>query len=321
MDLLPPLLPEETHVRAGENALVAGLAFALFWGCFALSWIASTRHVPAFRDFPAEKKADWCSRVNSTIHAVAVVVGVAVALTSISWDSDFMPTSSIRPASFIFSVAIGYFLCDLIIIIVWPVPMQMVIPYFINNFVACCAASQYGLLLFLLVELATLPLNARGFLESVGREDSKHHARAIYATYGVWAVTRTALPIYLVYVFWVYAYPPDRNDPVCLYPNLLGAHVIALFCVGVFFFVHTPEIVARRKADAAAAAGGGGGDANDAEAGGRDSEGDATGGDAPKSCVASLSISLSRGRHKEDVVDDSYDDVELGVLPRSARGS
>lgn len=44
------------------------------------------------------------NRVNSTIHAVAVVVGVAVALTSISWDSEFMPTSSIRPASFIFSV-------------------------------------------------------------------------------------------------------------------------------------------------------------------------------------------------------------------------
>lgn len=193
-------------------------------------------------------------------------------------------------------------------------PVAASIPYFINNFFACCAASQYGLLLFLLVELATLPLNARGFIESVGREDSKNHTRSIYVTYVIWAITRTALPIYLVYVFWVYAYPPDRNDPVCLYPNLVGAHVIALFCVGVFFFVHTPEIAARWRADSAAASG-------KAEPGDSDSDGeDGAAADPPKSCVASLSISLSR-RNKEDVVDDSYDDVELGVLPRSARGS
>lgn len=200
------------------------------------------------------------------------------------------------------------------------------IPYFINNFVACCAASQYGLLLFLLVELATLPLNARGFLESVGREDSKHHARSIYTTYAVWAITRTALPIYVVYVFWAYAYPPDRNDAVCLYPNLIGAHVIALFCVGVFFFVHTPEIVARWRADTATAvAVASDDDDDDAEAGGSDNEdvaavAGAGAGDANKSIVASLSISLSR-RNKDEVADDSYDDVELGVLPRSARAS
>lgn len=194
----------------------------------------------------------------------------------------------------------------------WLLSRNYSIPYFINNFISCCAASQYGLLLFLLVELATLPLNARGFIESVGREDSKHHTRSIYVTYVIWAITRTALPIYLVYVFWVYAYPPDRNHDVCLYPNLVGAHVIALFCVGVFFFVHTPEIIARWKADEAASEAAALAEAGDVE--------DATGGEQLKAGAPSLSISMSR-RNKDAIVDDSYDDVELGVLPRSARAS
>jgi hypothetical protein len=43
-------------------------------------------------------------RVNSTIHAVLVVIGVAYALADISWGHGFMPMSSIRAASFIFSI-------------------------------------------------------------------------------------------------------------------------------------------------------------------------------------------------------------------------
>lgn len=62
MLVLPDLLPEEAHVRAGENALVVALTFAFFWGTFALAWVVSARHVPAFGDFPSAKKADWCSR-------------------------------------------------------------------------------------------------------------------------------------------------------------------------------------------------------------------------------------------------------------------
>lgn len=80
MDLLPPLLPEETHVRAGENALVAGLTFAMFWGTFALAWVASTRHVPAFRDFPAEMKADWCSRCVLCVYSALSLVTVVRSL-------------------------------------------------------------------------------------------------------------------------------------------------------------------------------------------------------------------------------------------------
>jgi hypothetical protein len=186
--------------------------------------------------------------------------------------------------------------------------------------VSCCAASQFGLLLFLLVELATLPLNARGFMESVGREDTKSYTRSIYVTYIVWGVSRMLLPIFLLFDVWAYAYPSKRNHDVCLYTNLVGAHVIALFCIGVFFFVHTPEILSRRKQRLARRGGGA-----DCEPGADDSL-DETNPDSasspPKSCLNARSLSISLGRHKEAaVVDDSYDDIEMGVLPRSARAS
>lgn len=191
------------------------------------------------------------------------------------------------------------------------------VPYLVNNFVSCCAASQFGLLLFLLVELATLPLNARGFMESVGHVESKNYSRSIYVTYVVWGVSRMLLPVFLLYDVWAYAYPSDRNHDTCLYTNLVGAHIIALFCIGVFFFVHTPEILARRRkrhearSDKAGVVQG-----DDAD----DSRDETETSQPPKSCLGSLSITLSR--HKDDaVVDDSYDDIELGVLPRSARAA
>ncbi|OQR96470.1 hypothetical protein ACHHYP_15773 [Achlya hypogyna] len=245
-----------TAINASVNAAIAAGFFVFFAGVFRFSWTYSMLHNPKFASFSAAEKADWCSRINSTIHAVVIVIGVLYAIIVIDWDKDYLPTSSIQPACTAFSIAIGYFLCDLIVVLAWPVQMQYVfvihhivavIPYIINNFVSACTGCQFGLLLFLLVEIATLPLNARGFMESMGRANSPQHTRSIYATYVTWAVTRTLLPVYLLYVFWSFSYPADKDDDVCFYPNLICAHIIAAFCVGVFCFVHTPEIVARWK--------------------------------------------------------------------------
>ncbi|ETP32034.1 hypothetical protein, variant [Phytophthora nicotianae P10297] len=243
-----------------------------------------------------------------------------------------MPMSSLRAASFIFSIAIGYFLCDLIIIIIWPVPMQMVfiihhivavVPYFINNFISCCAACQFGLLLFLLVELATLPLNARGFLEARDRQDRKSYMRSIYSTYIVWSLSRTVLPIFVMYDFWVYAYPSDRNHDTCFFPNLVSAHLIALFCVGVFFFVHTPEMIRirreHRRANGATDSSGEVAISTD-DADLIESEVDDLPSSKAKKRSSMRSLTLSLSRPKEPITDDSYDDIELGVMPRSARG-
>lgn len=56
------VLEEEYHLRIGENALVASLAFAVFWINFAVAWFLSTRRVPEFANFTSGQKADWCSR-------------------------------------------------------------------------------------------------------------------------------------------------------------------------------------------------------------------------------------------------------------------
>jgi hypothetical protein len=56
------LLQEERSVRLGENALVAGIAFILFWANFGLSWRLSSRRVPEFSGFTSGQEADWCSR-------------------------------------------------------------------------------------------------------------------------------------------------------------------------------------------------------------------------------------------------------------------
>ncbi|KAG6976994.1 hypothetical protein JG688_00000809 [Phytophthora aleatoria] len=301
------LLEEERSVRLGENALVAGIAFALFWANFGLSWYLSSRRVPEFSGFTAAQKADWCSRVNSTIHAILVVIGVAYALADISWADGFMPMSSLRAASFIFSIAIGYFLCDLIIIIVWPVSMQgvfiihhivAVVPYFINNFISCCAACQFGLLLFLLVELATLPLNARGFMDARDLQETKSYMRSIYTTYIIWGISRTALPIFVI------------------------SHLIALFCVGVFFFVHTPEMMRirrehRRANEATDSSGEVAISTDDADL--IESEVDDVPSSKAKKPSSIRSLTLSLSRPKEPITDDSYDDIELGEIPHAMR--
>ena len=200
------------------------------------------------------------------------------------------------------------------------------VPYFINNFISCCAACQFGLLLFLLVELATLPLNARGFLDARDRQDSRHYMPSIYTTYVIWGISRTALPIFVMYCFWAYAYPSDRNQDKCFFPNLVSAHIIALFCVGVFFFVHTPEMIRIRREHGQAH--GHPGDPSGSEVAINTDDADLVGSgvsdvssskaDLPSS-LRSLTLSLSRP--KEPVTDDSYDDVELGVMPRSAWAS
>ena len=183
------------------------------------------------------------------------------------------------------------------------------------------------MLLFLLVELATLPLNARGFLDARDRQDSRHYMRSIYATYVVWGLSRTALPLFVMYAFWAYAFPSDRNHDTCFFPNLASAHLIALFCIGVFVFVHTPELIRLRRENGYAPSPAADSLHGDEAVHTDDADG-IIGSDVadvfslkahgPSSSIRSLTLSLSRSK-EPPVADDSYDAVELGVMPRSAR--
>lgn len=66
------VLEEEYHVRVGENALVAALAFAVFWANFGAAWLLSTRRVPEFAGFTPAQKADWCSRCVDAFDGILV---------------------------------------------------------------------------------------------------------------------------------------------------------------------------------------------------------------------------------------------------------
>ena len=48
-------------------------------------------------------------------------------------------------------------------------------PYVISQFFFTCHQGQYVLLLFLLVEASTIPLNAMAFLEDLGRRRTLEH--------------------------------------------------------------------------------------------------------------------------------------------------
>lgn len=65
-----------------------------------------------------------------------------------------------------------------------PLPLLHRTPYVITQFFFTCSKGQYVLLLFLLVEASTVPLNAMAFLEDLGRRRSTAHRCGV--TFTVW---------------------------------------------------------------------------------------------------------------------------------------
>ncbi|CAN0379194.1 unnamed protein product, partial [Laminaria digitata] len=115
-------------------------------------------------------------------------------------------------------------------------------PYVITQFFFTCSKGQYLLLLFLLVEASTVPLNAMAFLEDLGRRRSTPHRFAHGVMYALWFVFRFLLPIYLLVMIWTKVVQDISSEEACLIPSMICAHIIALFCIGVFCFVLTPEV-------------------------------------------------------------------------------
>ena len=99
--------------------------------------------------------------------------------------------------------------------------------------------------LFLMVELAVIPLNITTFMEQLGYGKSKTHECFFYTTYACWFVARVLLPIYNVYVLWVKIIPKAGAAPLCTVPAAFCGHIICAFCVGVFVFVWTPDVLAK----------------------------------------------------------------------------
>ncbi|CAM9831296.1 unnamed protein product, partial [Ectocarpus sp. 8 AP-2014] len=239
------------------NITAAVVTFVCAGLIFRLGWKLSEARVWRFNSFADVNKADWSARINSTIHAGLVCTLVTICLLTMSFDPvTLVPLGSTVLLEITFSISIGYFLFDLSVILWWMLPMWTVFvahhvvaltPYVITQFFYTCHQGQYVLLLFLLVEASTIPLNAMAFLEDLGRRRTPEHRIAHGAMYSLWFVFRILLPLYLLLLIWTKIAQNISTEEACLVPSMVCAHIIAVFCMGVFFFLLTPEVYCRIK--------------------------------------------------------------------------
>lgn len=216
----------------------------------------SDRYVQVYRNFSIPEQGDWCSRVNSTIHALVIATGMSYSFVHQQWDNNLLPTKEtpLHLAHTLFSFSCGYFLFDLVATVLWQVPMWRVfaihhmvavLPYLIYTMHSGCGMDLYLLQLFLMVEFAVIPLNITTFIEQLGYGKSKTHEFFFYTTYVFWFLARVLLPSYNIYVLWTKIIPQTTVAPICTVPAAFCGHIIAAFCIGVFIFVWTPDVMAK----------------------------------------------------------------------------
>eukprot|EP00667_Euglena_gracilis_P028773 EG_transcript_37148 len=160
------------------HAALVALFFCFFWLIFVATWALSARYSAMFQGFAPHQKADWCSRMCSTVHAGAITVGIVCCLVIQPWSATYEPDgplSPLIPACLCYSVA--FFLCDLVVLLSWQIAswtlfvvhhVVALIPYCIMLFIPDCQHGIFVLTAFLFVELSTVPLNVAATLEQLG---------------------------------------------------------------------------------------------------------------------------------------------------------
>lgn len=207
--------------------------------------------VESLPPFDRATQADFCSRVNSTLHCIVVVIGLIIALPQVTYDpATLTPTAGdSRPILILFAFSFAYFLVDLVVVVAFCVPLW---PAFAIHHVAamlalggnifnteCRVGSTLCLGVFLLVEIATIPLNVEVFAEQLGA-DAFGLVRTVffYATVVSWFLTRVGLPLAVDVLLFTRVSPslpwPTRG---CLIPGMISAVYLTGFCIVVFFIV------------------------------------------------------------------------------------
>lgn len=123
----------------------------------------------------AADDVEWCTYVISTVHAVVVVcVITAFLLKAGPWTTEEMVFGTSPTLRHLFDFSLAYFVSDGFLMTVWKLEGWAVmaahhavagLPYAVYNFAPGCRCGLFVLALFLLVEVCTLPLNARWFFE------------------------------------------------------------------------------------------------------------------------------------------------------------
>jgi hypothetical protein len=203
-------------------------------------------------------KADNCSRINSTVHSLIIVPGLAFGILQMRWGNDMQPLENVSYLQKMLCITIGYFACDTIIILMYRVPLWGVFvahhliastPYVIYMFVASCPYGLFILSCFMLVEFSNISLNAQAFLEQNGLGGSFWYATAFYTTFIGWIFCRIFNPLAMLVVLHTKVFPSLPQDAkICMIPGIICAYLINVFCIGVFVVVLCKEVKLRWKA-------------------------------------------------------------------------
>ena len=221
------------------------------------------------RAFDLATRADFCSRCNSTIHCAIVVVGLAIAMPLVEYSYDFAPLSGdLRALQGLMAFSMAYFACDLLVVVGFCVPLW---PVFAIHHVAamvaigsnlfqenCRRGSTLAIGLFLMVEIATIPLNVYTYAGQLGFDDlGLFQSVSFYLSVVCWFFTRLVLPIFVdVVLFTRVVMPLAAAERYCYIPGLTAALYLTLFCWVVFIGVFVPQIVGRCRSAPSSAAGG-----------------------------------------------------------------
>eukprot|EP00759_Apiculatamorpha_spiralis_P014995 PhF_6_TR21693/c0_g1_i2/m.30977 len=235
-----------------DHAIIIVSSYAVFFVTYLTIWYLSQKFTRTFRTLSIYDKGDWCSRGNSTLHALIIVPGFIGTTAATTWDDNFEPISNPAPMHFFMCISIAYFAFDFVVCIVFQLPNYGVflahhifasIPYGIHLFRLDCRWGAYPLSLYLIVEIATLTLNLQSYLVQTGRENWKMCRNLFYATYVLWLLSRVGLPLYVLYIMFKYTFlPRTEAEKACLIPDVICGFFIAFFCISVFFGVLTKQL-------------------------------------------------------------------------------
>lgn len=209
--------------------------------------------------FTVSERADFCSRINSTIHSFIIVPGFLAAIVTNEWKENFevADNGDIAPMQALLSVSAGYFFFDLVAVPVFRMPLwgvfvahhMMALVCLCGNlfFPHCRYGTTFGIAVFLFVEFSNVSLNIQTFALQAGYcKRSKIYTIAFYATFIGWIFVRFFLPLTIVPLLidrvFLTVPVPQR---LCFLPTLVASISLSLFCVGVFISVLIPEMYRR----------------------------------------------------------------------------
>lgn len=227
-------------------------AFFLFAVVFSLSWRIMEKRWARFMKMDVTTKADNCSRVNSTLHAILVSPSLLYGMYTMQWSRSLAPQHSPAFLQSVLALSAGYFLFDLYVVLryqgkMWVVflihHVMAVVPYLIYFF-GCCNNGLFILSGYMLVEITNIPYNAKLWMEECGRTGGVAYPALLYFTVVCWVVFRLLNPLWCLQSTYR-TILPSFPFALCLIPSQICGVLVNIFCFAAFFTVLMKEVSSR----------------------------------------------------------------------------